>query len=82
MWLVNMNCLYIGIVGKKLARVKGGIIVKNVNFLGGLPMGRGDGGGLCEIFLTDLDPGYVVGEYELSRYGWVKSWPGSKVEQL
>ena len=31
-------------------------------------MGRGDGGGLCEIFLTDFDPSYVVGEYELSRY--------------
>ena len=60
MWLVNMNCL--GIVGKKLAR-EGRIIVKNVkkvNFLWGLPMGRGWWGGLCEIFLTNLNPGYVV----------------------
>ena len=31
-------------------------------------MGRGVvWGGLCEIFLTDLDPGYRAGEYELSR---------------
>ena len=55
-------------MGKKLARVKSRTIVKNINFLGGYPWGGGDGGGLCEIFLTDLDPGYVVGEYELSRY--------------
>ena len=29
-----------------------------------------EGGGgvrLCEIFLIDLDPGYVAGEYELYR---------------
>ena len=31
MWLVNMNCL--GVLGKKLAGVKGGIIVKKVKFL-------------------------------------------------
>ena len=30
-------------------------------------MGRGGWGGLCEIFLTDLNPGYGAGEYELSR---------------
>ena len=31
-------------------------------------MGRGVvGERLCEIFLTDLDPGYVAGEYKLSR---------------
>ena len=43
MWLVNMNCL--GVLGKKLAGVKGGKMVqkwwKKSIFLGGLPMGRG-----------------------------------------
>ena len=43
MWLVKMNCL--GVLGKKLAGVKrwknGEKMVKKVNFLGGLPMGRG-----------------------------------------
>ena len=29
--------------------------------------GGGDGSRLCDIFLTELNPGYVVGEYELSR---------------
>ena len=42
--------------------------MKKVNFLGGYPWGGGGGEGLCCIFLSDLDPGYVVGEYELSRY--------------
>ena len=59
---------FVGIVGKKLARVKGAISVKNVNFWGGYPWGGGGGGKLCRFFLTDPDPGYVVGEYELSRY--------------
>ena len=31
-------------------------------------MERGIVGGLCEIFLIDLDPGYEAGEHELSRY--------------
>ena len=66
MWLVNMNCL--GVLGKKLAGVKGGKMVKKFNFFqGGYPWVGGGWGGLCEIFLTDLDPGYVAGEYELSR---------------
>ena len=39
------------------------------------------GGGLCEIFLTDLDPGCVAGEYELSRCVGLKSWQGLKVEK-
>ena len=65
MWLVNMNCL--GVLGKKLAGVNGGKIVKNSIFFRGLPWVGGGWGGLCEIFLTDLDPGYVAGEYELSR---------------
>ena len=40
MWLVNMNCL--GVLGKKLAGVKGGKMVKKWSiFSGGLPMGRG-----------------------------------------
>ena len=43
MLLVNMNCL--GVLGKKLAWVKGGIMVENV-VLGGLPMGRGRWGRL------------------------------------
>ena len=32
-------------------------------------MGRGGRGGLCEIFLTELNPGYiyVVGKYELAK---------------
>ena len=38
------------------------------DFFRGYPWGGGDGGGLYEIFLTDLDPSYVVGEYGLSRY--------------
>ena len=43
-------------------------MVKKVNFFrGGYPWVGGGWGGLCEIFLTDLDPGYVAGEYELSR---------------
>ena len=40
---------------------------KKVNFLGGYPWGGGGGGWLCDIFLTELNPGYEVGEYELSR---------------
>ena len=36
-------------------------------FFGAYPWGGGGGGGLCEIFLIDLDPGYAAGEYELSR---------------
>ena len=39
MWLVNMNCL--GVLGKKLAGVNGGKIVKNSIFFRGLPMDRG-----------------------------------------
>ena len=43
--------------------------MKNVKFFWGATHGEGEvGGGLCCIFLTDPDPGYVVGEYELSRY--------------
>ena len=53
-------------LGKKLAEVKVCIIVKTSIFWG-LPKGRGGGRGLCEIFLTDLNHGYVCGEYELSR---------------
>ena len=30
-------------------------------------MGRGGRGRLCEIFLSELNPGYVVGKYELPR---------------
>ena len=30
-------------------------------------MDRGRWVGLCEIFLIDLNPGYVAGEYELSK---------------
>ena len=43
-------------------------------------MGRGGGVRLCEILLIDLDPGYVAGEYELSRCVGVKSWQELKVE--
>ena len=43
-------------------------------------MGRGWLGGLCEIFLTDLDPGYVAGEYELSRCVGKKVGRGLKFE--
>ena len=39
---------------------------KSPFFRGGYPWVGGGWGG-CEIFLTDLDPGYVAGEYELSR---------------
>ena len=34
-----------------------------------------------KFFFTDLDPGCVAGEYELSRLCWVKSWQGLKVEK-
>ena len=52
-----MNCL--GVLGKKLAGVKGGKLVKKFNFFRGATQGVGGGWGrLCEIFLTDLDPGY------------------------
>ena len=30
-------------------------------------MGRGRWGWLCDIFLTELNPDYEVGEYELPR---------------
>ena len=60
-----MNCLRV--LGEKLAGVEGGITVKKVKFFEGLPMRRGGGGKLCEIFMIDLDPCYVGGEYELSR---------------
>ena len=47
--------------------------MKMVKKIGGsYPWAGGGWGGLCEIFLTDLDPGYVVGEYELSRYSGEK----------
>ena len=43
MWLVNMNCL--GVLGKKLAGVKSGKMIKKWSkksiCLGGLPKGRG-----------------------------------------
>ena len=43
-------------------------MVKKVNFFRRVyPWVGGGWGGLCEIFLTDLDPGYVAGEYKLSR---------------
>ena len=42
-------------------------MVKKNNFWG-VYTWVGDGWvGWCKIFLTDLDPGYVAGEYELSR---------------
>ena len=59
-----MNCLIV--LSIKLAGVEGGIKGEKSSFLG-IPMGRGGGVGLCEIFLIDLDPGYVAGEYELSK---------------
>ena len=43
-------------------------MVIKVNFWGVYPWVRGGWGGLCEFFLTDFDPGYVVGVYELSSY--------------
>ena len=36
-------------------------------FFWGYPSGEGGGGWLCDIFLIELNPGYEVGEYELSR---------------
>ena len=66
MWLANMN--WLGVLGKKLAGVKGCVIVKNVNFEGGgYPWGERGWGGFFEIFLRELEPGYVVGKYELAR---------------
>ena len=62
---MNMNCL--GVLGKKLAGLKVEKWLKNSIFQGGYPWVGGGWGGLCEIFLTDLDPGCVAGEYELSR---------------
>ena len=66
MRLVDMNCL--SVLVKKLAGVRGGIIVEKVQVFLKLPMVRGVGGGLCEIFQIDLDPGYEASEHELSRY--------------
>ena len=34
---------------------------------GGLPKGGEGMGRLCEIFLTELNPGYVDAKYELAR---------------
>ena len=70
MRLVNMN--WLGMLGKKLAGVKVGKLWKKVKvFLGAThgegEVGEGFGEGLCDIFLTELNPGYEVGEYELAR---------------
>ena len=65
MWLANMN--WLGVLGKKLAGVKGWVIVKKRQFLGELLMGWGKWGGFCEIFLREHNPGYVVGKYEQAR---------------
>ena len=65
MWLANMN--WLGVLGKKLAKVKNWVIVK-VNFGGGCyQWGGGSWERLCEIFLRKINSGYVVGKYELAR---------------
>ena len=43
-------------------------------------MGREGRGGLCESFLTELNPGYVVGKYELARGDGYKVGRGEKIE--
>ena len=44
-------------------------------------MGRGGRGGLCEIFLTELNPGYiyVAGKYELAKGVGYKVGRGQKL---
>ena len=65
MWLPNMN--WLGVLGKKLAKVKNWVSVK-VNFGGGCYLwGGGSWEGLCEIFLRKINSGYVVGKNELAR---------------
>ena len=53
-------------VGYKVGRVEKLGNCAKVNFgEGGYPWGGSGWGGLCEIFLRELNPGYVVGKYEL-----------------
>ena len=66
MWLANMN--WIRVLGKKLAGVKGWVIVKKSIFEGATHKEVEVREGCVKFFLRELNPGYVVGKYELARY--------------
>jgi len=61
---VNMNCL--GVLAEKGQRLNN---CEKKIVLGATYRGWGGAGekGLWDIFLTDINPDYEVGEYELSR---------------
>ena len=65
MLLANMN--WMDVLCEKLAEVKDCVIIGK-KLLWGQPTWRGGMGGLCEICLTYLNCGFVVGKYELAGY--------------
>ena len=64
MLLANMN--WMDVLCEKLAEVKDCVILEKIT-LGATHM-EGGMGGLCEICLTYLNCGFVVGKYELAGY--------------